>query len=160
SWTGRVLSPARGENRGGQDADTQLRGASPPRLPAAGEGSRDEGADGSEVGPPTPPESALRSSPSTAPEAHRLSGEVTERREACSSPQMQSGVGRGAQSRLSLRQQRSATAPEEDARDRACGQVLLRPFHVQVQDRRDVEGQELRHQESADDGQAEGPPGF
>ena len=45
--------------------------------------------------------------------------------------------------------------PEEHLRDRVPGEVLLRRLHVEVKDRRDVEREELGHQEAADDREAE-----
>ena len=47
-------------------------------------------------------------------------------------------------------------APEEHPRDRVLGELLLRRLHVEVEDRRDVEREELGHQEAADDREAEG----
>ena len=46
-------------------------------------------------------------------------------------------------------------APEEHPPDRVLGEVLLRRLHVEIEDRRDVEREELGHQEAADDREAE-----
>src|SRR5438034_10165077 len=61
---------------------------------------------------------------------------------------------RGSQSSRSGRLGRRP-APEEHARDRVPGQGLLRRLHIEVEDRRDVEGEELGDQPPADYGQPE-----
>src|SRR3989442_797384 len=50
------------------------------------------------------------------------------------------------------------SAPEEHARDRVAGQVLLRRLHIEVEDRRDVEREELGDHQPAHHGQPQRAP--